>query len=784
MFSFCGCSSHRRPKRQQILSNKTVPNAAKALSAKSEPIGQITVALPDSNHIGLDDFGIQNSAVPKRKSSITIESVKAKLIRHLSHDKDSSQKPQGSLSSDKEEIARRAELRRFRAKRIQEELKEDYSKYLSPQNSIRSTRYLSALIDIGLPGHGPRDAIEFSIDSGSYLPAPCPSPIPSFSSPRFIASNPSMKRWSSCPATIGDKWIENANNSYGSLNTSDPVRRVPFPGKIYGAKSLPDLQQAGMRRPPSAKINMSNTTRDSNSTLNIWLALQESQSRNSPALSSNDRRVSSASPLLRQNTQTAKGFTGTNYDAVTIPHPVRRLGGSQCRVSATGLQRQYAKPTSKPNSYHRYRNRSREAPSCTKKDQSSSSSRGHIVASETPGGISSSYYPSVMQSIQPSPSRSNSPVNFLSPKDLQSLELSPFDWHDNNSVLGSFGHPSDDVSSYVTAHDGSHGSQSSGQVTKGGHDGPADANRSLNRRFLSSLRVRKGRGSYAAIASTADIYTAPRKNKNISTERSALPARWRSASGSWDIQASLQKRMSSKLWHQPRVASASTAGGISTAQEPKIKEDATDLSTDYCQASGSRQGNLRATGYNIKGAVSPERGAGQVNKQTQVFSFHTLRFLTRVCTRARIVSSPTRHKQVLSRDSLAYNALQKVSQRNVSTPPLSWARYQSRKQTCSSNRFPVDEMGPITAPGPNDGDSGHPRSNNSAGLSVPSSRKTNDLFKIIADLFQSRDPSPDESGHASAQTTSTKLPPLELLKIDEIQTSPILGEIQMYRRPR
>ncbi|KAJ6784103.1 hypothetical protein PWT90_08581 [Aphanocladium album] len=603
MFGLCGCSFRRRPKKIQMPSNRNVQLNVKDVPRKAETAVHDPAALPDASRISLDDFGIQSSSVPKRKSSNTIESVKEKLIRHLSHDKDSPQNAQGSPSSDREEIARRAELRRFRARRIQEELKEDYSKSLSTQNSIRSTRYLSTLIDIGLPGHGPRDAIEFSIDTGSHLPGPCPSPMPSFSSSNFRASNPSMKRWSSCPAAIRDNWNENAARFYQVSTTPGSFQSHVVSGKVSEAKSLPNLQQHGVKPPPSAKINASTTDRDSSSTLNVWLALQESQSRNSPALSSKNLRTSSVGFGRPQNTPVEQGLADTGHDAVTIPYPVHRPRNSQRRASATELQRQYIKPPSKPSSYHRYRNRSMIVPSCTKKDQSTSSSRGAIVTPETPGGISSSYYPSVMQSIQPSPSRSNSLVNFLSPKDLQSLELSPFEWHDSSSVLRSFGNSGDDRSSYVTAHDGDDGSQHSRHVdedgTQGVDDGPADANRSLNRLFLSTLSVRKRRGNYAAIKSMSnDKFSTPKKMKNTHAERVGFPARWRSGSTSWNIPASLPKRISSKLWHQHGVDSGTPVKPIPIAQEMDKTEDAgnvTDLPSKHDLVAEARQISVTET---------------------------------------------------------------------------------------------------------------------------------------------------------------------------------------------
>lgn len=430
MLSLCGCSSRRRAKKSSNLSIDNVTSKVKARPVPSE-MTHSAVVPQDLGRLSLDDFGIQTSDVPKRRSSNALEAVKAKLIRHLSYDKDPPQKPQDSPDIDKDEIARRAELRRFRAKRIQEELIEDPSKSLSTHNSIRSTRFLSPFINIGRPGHGPRDAIEFSIDSGSHLPVPCPSPLPSMSDFKLKAPNTSIKRWTSCPATIGEQPGQVSESVYNPSNASLSWKRYTTPGKIPESRSLPNLLQPNMRAPQLARTKTTTLDSESHATLDVWLALQHSRSRDSAALSVRDQRLLSPGMYRRQNTPVDNSSPDVSQGTVTIPHPVRQGGTSQrCpSVSRTAAQQRGSQATtsSKPGSASRSRQRSLAVPFDTKRNASSSSSHGRILPPETPGGIASSYYPSVMPSIQPSPSRSNSLVNVLSMQDLQSLELSPFE---------------------------------------------------------------------------------------------------------------------------------------------------------------------------------------------------------------------------------------------------------------------------------------------------------------------------------------------------------------------
>lgn len=422
MFGLCGCSSLRRTKKLPSSSHENTSTPVPVSHGQSTAPVLPPAISPCLTKPSWDDFGIQSSNVPKRKSSNAFEAVKSKVIRHLSQDKESSQKPQASPSSDEDEIARRAELRRFRAKRIQEELKEDRSKSVSNHTSIRSTKYLSPLIDIGLPGHGPRDAIEFSIDSSSHLLGPCPSPIPSLSSSRMKPSNLSMKRSSSVPATIGANWTPGTTNIYNPAGTPGSFQRYTLPGKILASKSLPNLSQPGSKGSHFARAKVDTFERDRHS-VDAWLAFPALRSRDSTILS----KPPSSRLLRRQTTPVDTAFMDMDQTTITVPFPVRHNGTSKRQANMTGKRGTYTRASSKPPSSHRSRHHSLMIPLEVKKNGSSSSSQGRPIASETPGGVSSSYYPSVMPSIQPSPTRSNSPANFLSMKDLQSLELSPFE---------------------------------------------------------------------------------------------------------------------------------------------------------------------------------------------------------------------------------------------------------------------------------------------------------------------------------------------------------------------
>ncbi|EGX88510.1 hypothetical protein CCM_08554 [Cordyceps militaris CM01] len=555
MFSFCGCSSRRRAKQNAIPYSKAMAPEVKACLRPSGTMTHGAVDYSGDGRLSLDDFGVQISGLPKRKSSNALETVKNKLIRHLSIDKDPPPKSQVSSPDSDEEVARRAELRRFRARRIQEELYQDHSSSLSPHVSIRSTRYLLPLIDIGRPGRGPRDAIEFSIDSGSHMPAIYPSPMHSPEPLKRKTPNPTVKRWSSCPAVIREQRGQIAAPIYNNSNTAMSRKRYTIPSRLSESKSLPNLLQPNMKAPQVARTKIAAFGSDDYTAVDAWLVLQESRSRASPASGATKDILKYSGSRRTYLKPSNKIPTEFSDDTVTVPYPIRQSGTSRLPSASLGATQQCGSQkisSSKPASANRSQVYGLAVPPGGKKKTSSSSSQGRIPHSETTGGLSS-YYPSVIPSIQPSPSRSKSLVNVLTVRDLESLELSPFEWHGDN--FGSFGTSSEGHSSYATADNGENNNDS----VNGCHDGQADE--ITSHRFVDPLNIRKRREH--------DTITSSRSNpimNRLRAERAGLPTIWRSGSGSWKIQARLPKRISSRFWYQTRTASATIPEGNPEAQ--------------------------------------------------------------------------------------------------------------------------------------------------------------------------------------------------------------------------
>lgn len=147
-----------------ISAYSTVPTG-RPMPASLVPIDPVDVGelvIEDS-----DNDESPDSATHNRSASSTLQLVRTHLRRHISQDSLSKRKSRSAVGSSQEEIERRAELKRLRHKRIQEELSsEDDNK--TPLGETSSQRHNGASIEI-LPRGGPRDTIEFSVTEDSRI---------------------------------------------------------------------------------------------------------------------------------------------------------------------------------------------------------------------------------------------------------------------------------------------------------------------------------------------------------------------------------------------------------------------------------------------------------------------------------------------------------------------------------------------------------------------------------------------------------------------------------------
>lgn len=136
---------------QSTVDRSSLTNSLPGAAAESSiQLGELVVEDSDEDHG--DDGAAHDS---KNRSTSTIQAVKAAIRRHLSQDSLTRQ------SETEEQIARRAEVKRLMRQRIQEELRSDTDEVLSGS----STPPLLGTGSVRLPSSGPRDTIEFTVDS-------------------------------------------------------------------------------------------------------------------------------------------------------------------------------------------------------------------------------------------------------------------------------------------------------------------------------------------------------------------------------------------------------------------------------------------------------------------------------------------------------------------------------------------------------------------------------------------------------------------------------------------
>lgn len=109
------------------------------------------LVLEESEDDNIDEDPAQDS---RNRSTSTLLAVKSRIRRHLSQDSLQRQ------SETEEQIAHRAEVKRLMRKRIQEELQSEADDV--PSRSSTPQRHVTG--PATLPGNGPRDTIEFTVD--------------------------------------------------------------------------------------------------------------------------------------------------------------------------------------------------------------------------------------------------------------------------------------------------------------------------------------------------------------------------------------------------------------------------------------------------------------------------------------------------------------------------------------------------------------------------------------------------------------------------------------------
>ncbi|PON29769.1 hypothetical protein TGAM01_v201135 [Trichoderma gamsii] len=396
-----------------------------------------------------DGDGGENDTLTKTSSTNSaLNVVRTKLARHMSNENETHRRSRASAGHSQEEVARRAELRRYRHQRIQEELKSEDNHAESSNTSHRSTSYLSPLIDAGQPMVGPRDTIEFTVADGPHSSAA-----------------PAL------PTQENTAIIDIPKTEVGST-TQEEGGEIKYPS-ILAVLTAGDRDRAPPLRPPSTHSNRSrkiagcsyNSPRldrvlgtdnefdirhgahawEEQSTLSIWLAAQGMRSRSSFTRATDNE---SSDKSARDQTCSHHQSFGAIDSAADAPLPIHCQGSNDMRPQNRGDSYESASFASNKSNTHTIGGTDTILP----ENKPLSGSNVLDIASAKFVDNSSSNYPSVLPSFQPSPNRSRPDFHHLSAQDLESLELSPFSWQGDFSVIKSI-RASEGKSSYATAED-------------------------------------------------------------------------------------------------------------------------------------------------------------------------------------------------------------------------------------------------------------------------------------------------------------------------------------------
>ncbi|KAJ6441802.1 glutathione-dependent formaldehyde-activating enzyme [Purpureocillium lavendulum] len=402
-----------------------------------------------------DDNGDEDASQSAQRSTKTLDAVRTKLIRHISQENETRRNSRVAVGHSEEELARRAELRRFRQKRIQDELEASGSMDGGSSRSHWSTRYLSPLIDLGLPGGGPRDTIEFTVDGDVAF---ANHPVPAPSSPLETT-----RRQASCPQLVpdDDKAAASSQCHQGcSLEPDSATAAVPSPSRPVTAQSMTTQTPAalGVNAPRLERvlgadndfdIRHGSHAWDDQSALGIWLIAQGMRSRDTSLIGVGDGG-SDATPDCDNMHSPSQDFGGIDRVFDTPPSVSRenstttapRLHGHGVITDAL-LHHEADVDTSQAGGANQI-----TSPPSVAATMSTSIANPAGRSRDNP----SSNYPSVMPSFEPSPADSTANSLSLSPQDMETLELSPFQWQGDFSIFREIGR-SEGQSSYATAED-------------------------------------------------------------------------------------------------------------------------------------------------------------------------------------------------------------------------------------------------------------------------------------------------------------------------------------------
>lgn len=348
----------------------------------------------------VDGFDSENTKLRLgRWASAALSAIITRLTRHTSKENASHHHASITIGNSEEQIARRAELRRLRDKRIQEELHNDYGS----DKSSRSVRYISSFTNISGLGRGPRDTIEFAVQQ------------------------PEKHREEDTSHTTRVDITKLAVQQSETSAEEDPTHRT----EDVKRQALPPPTK--LQLPTPASQGSFTGQCDGRWVLDVWLSAQEKQSRESSvvrlqhpemestAIPEQTSRLSGCLGMASSSEQSTRGRSNDKSDS----------GDHQNR--ATHVSRKTPASRSQLKQSYYFRDPEWDKNSSKERNVITESPSEHLIQSYAAAmAFTNSFdngslnYVSQTPSFQSSLARSQSPIHELKDQNLQILGLSDF----------------------------------------------------------------------------------------------------------------------------------------------------------------------------------------------------------------------------------------------------------------------------------------------------------------------------------------------------------------------
>ncbi|RBR01467.1 hypothetical protein FVER53590_11499 [Fusarium verticillioides] len=429
---------HQEPSEKNRQSIIGLPNTAWAIPVRNSSFesGSIIRQYVDDD----DSDSDQDRAQPTKKSSTALDTVRNKLIRTISHSSNGDHPSHVSVGNSEEEIARRAELKRIMHQRIQDELKSDESDDQIESKPTNNIQRIASVVDVTLSNSGPRDAIEFGVSKSSrnghstqLNSDQVDQDMHQDSGVSQPGENKPQKAFSQTSELIhgADEWRQ--DDVHPRVSPSYPKRHVSAceGGDFTHSQKSFQLSNGTGRLdrilgPDSSFNSRHASSGDGHSALGVWLIAQGLRSRDNSTLfldEEDELEPTEDTKLTDYNTTSLRRAEG---DCVQETRETPANGNPNIPHEPTIINIPNTVETYSPanfkanNDRHEISSLSGELPWGTTVTALINSFTDHTSSSDP-------------SKSQPSPMRSQNNLYKLDPKDLDSMELSPFKWRSHTS---------------------------------------------------------------------------------------------------------------------------------------------------------------------------------------------------------------------------------------------------------------------------------------------------------------------------------------------------------------